>query len=66
MNQLIGEIKNITISVHAQCKQKQAKLLQNRTCWPQVQKRSASKALFHFWYIISLIFFNKHVKTLQE
>ena len=26
------------------CKQKQPKILQNRTCWPQVQIRPASKA----------------------
>ena len=36
------------------CKQKQPKILQDRTCWQQVQIRSASKALFHFLYIISL------------
>ena len=36
------------------CKQKQLQILQNRKCWPQVQIGSASKAIFHFWYIIFL------------
>ena len=47
--------KIIMIFAHAQCKHKQMKILQNRTCWPQVQIRPASKALFYFWYIISCV-----------
>ena len=31
------KIKIILICMHAQCKQKQRKILRNRTCWPQVQ-----------------------------
>ena len=60
------KIKIIMISAHAQGKQKQPKILQNRTCWPLVQIRSASKAVFHFRYIISVFLFNKDVKTLKE
>ena len=65
------KIKIIMICAHAQCKQKQTNILQSRTCWLQVQIRSASKAVFHegrislpVHYFICL--FNKHVKTLQE
>ena len=49
------KIKIFLICAHAQCKQKQPKILRNRTCWPQVQIRSVSKAVFHFWNIISLL-----------
>ena len=64
------KIKIIMICAHPQCKQKQTKILKNRTCWPQVKKiRSASKALFHFWYIISFICstsMSKHCKKKQH
>ena len=62
------KIRIIVICAHTQCKQKQPKILQNRTCWPQVQIRSASKAVFHFWYIISFICstnMSKHSKNKQ-
>ena len=50
------KIKIIMICGHAQscqCKQKQTKILQNSRCWPQVQIRSASNALFLFLSINS-------------
>ena len=36
ISQLIRKkIKIIMICLHAQCKQKHTKILQNRTCWPK-------------------------------
>ena len=60
------KIKIIMICAHTQCEQKQTRILQNRTCWPQVQIMSASKAVFHFWYIISFVCstnMSKHCKN---